>query len=92
MGSVIIMAKGLEVVSLGSLINEVWSEFRVVCRDVELWLSITSGAEKFNYLGLMMVEPEVHFHITPRYSQPVRFARVTLNNFDWPSAAKRVAL
>jgi len=28
----------------------------------------------FNYLGLMMKDPHVHFHAIPRYSRPVDFA------------------
>jgi len=92
LGSVIIMAKDSEAISLGSLTSEAWSEFGVVCKDVEQWLSLAFGAEKFNYLGLMMVDPEVHFHVIPRYSQPVEFAGTTFTDSDWPSATKRIPL
>lgn len=69
-GSVIIMIKDISIHSLGGVLSEAWSEYGEVCRDVEGWLSSIFGAEKFNYVALMMKDPEVHFHVIPRYSAP----------------------
>lgn len=91
-GSLIIMAKELDKESLGDVSADAWSQFGVVCRDVEGWLKEAFGAEKFNYLALMMYDPEVHFHVIPRYSQPVEFAGQTFVDADWPEATKKVAL
>jgi diadenosine tetraphosphate (Ap4A) HIT family hydrolase len=63
-----------------------------VSHDVEQWLSEAFGAEKFNYLALMMKDPEVHFHVIPRYSQPVDFAGKSFVDQDWPLATERKAL
>ena len=91
-GSVIIMSKHLEETSLGALSPEAWSEFGGVCRDIETALKSTFSADAFNYLALMMVDPEVHFHVIPRYSNMVSFAGQAFTDPDWPGATKRVAL
>lgn len=91
-GSVIIMAKDTDKQSLGAVGAEAWAEFGTVTHDVEAMLKAAFGAEKFNYLALMMYDPEVHFHVIPRYSKPVEFAGVTFTDPDWPEATKRVAL
>ena len=91
-GSVIIMSKNLSATSLADLDSTEWSSFGAVCKDVEGWLKNSFGAEKFNYLALMMVDAEVHFHVIPRYSKPVKFNGDTYTDTDWPGATKRVAL
>ena len=92
LGSIIVMSKQLEKTSLGDVTPQAWQEYGTVCREVESWLKEAFGAEKFNYLALMMVDPEVHFHVIPRYSSPVEFAGITFRDPDWPGATKRVAL
>lgn len=91
-GSVIIMSKQLDKESLGDLSAEAWAEFGIVSRETEDLIIKTFGAEKFNYLALMMVDPEVHFHVIPRYSKPVHFEGTQFVDPDWPGATKRVAL
>lgn len=91
-GSLIIMSKELSRHSLGDVSVEAWAQFGVVCRDIEDLLTETFGAEKFNYLALMMDHPEVHFHVIPRYSQPVTFAGHEFVDPDWPRATKRIAM
>ena len=91
-GSVIIMSKELEKQSLGAVSTEAWAEFPTVSADVERWLANAFGAEKFNYLALMMYDPEVHFHVIPRYSKPVVFEGQEFIDPDWPEATKRVGL
>ena len=91
-GSVIIMSKQLDKQSLGDVTPEAWAEFGTVTGNVERWLRTAFGAEKFNYLALMMVDAEVHFHVIPRYSKPVQFAGREFIDPDWPGATKRVAM
>lgn len=90
-GSVIIMSKS-DKSRLGDLTSEQWAGFAEISHDVEQWLSEAFGAEKFNYLALMMKDPEVHFHVIPRYSRPVEFAGKTYVDPDWPLATERQAL
>ena len=40
--------------------------------------------EKVNYLMLMMVDPHVHFHIIPRYSEPREHEGTSFPDSGWP--------
>lgn len=91
-GSVIIMSKQLDKDSLGDVSAQAWQEFGQVCKFVEHRLHKAFGAEKYNYLALMMRDPEVHFHVIPRYSQPVQFSGREFVDPDWPNATKRIAI
>ncbi len=91
-GSVIVMSKHTAAQSLGALSSEAWSQFGEVCKDVETAITGAFGAEKFNYLALMMDDPEVHFHVIPRYSKPVEFAGGVFVDPDWPKATQRIGL
>ena len=90
-GSLIIMSKTNNV-RLGQLTPDEWAGFAEASRDVESWLTTAFGADKFNYLALMMKDPEVHFHVIPRYSKPIKFNGNTYIDPDWPLATERVAL
>jgi diadenosine tetraphosphate (Ap4A) HIT family hydrolase len=72
LGSVIIAAKA-DVKSLGALRPEEMAELPSVIRSFESVLTDHFGATKFNYLALMMVDPNPHFHGIPRYHSPVTF-------------------
>ena len=84
----LVLAEKSEATHLGDLSHESWAEFAVVCRDVEDWTRRNFGAEKFNYMALMMVDPNVHFHFVPRYSQPVEVAGEAFLDADWPEWSK----
>jgi len=59
-------------------------ELATVVADLERRLQSCFGYDKINYLMLMMVDPQVHFHVIPRYSE--RQERYGLEWFDrgWP--------
>lgn len=40
--------------------------------------------DKLNYLMLMMVDPDVHFHVIPRYAQSKQFNEQTFVDAGWP--------
>lgn len=42
--------------------------------------------ERINYLMLMMVDPQVHFHVLPRYAGPRTFEGVAFEDPGWPKA------
>lgn len=79
-----IIANKSEATYLGELPPEDWAEFSSVSRDAELLLINELGAEKFNYLALMMKDPNVHFHLVPRYSKPQSFNGRDYVDKDWP--------
>lgn len=84
LGSLALINKS-EAKHLGELLEEEWTEFTVVSRFAEELLRRNFNAEKFNYLALMMKDPNVHFHLIPRYSQAQGFAGQTFNDIDWPN-------
>ena len=42
------------------------------------------GYEKINYLMLMMVDPDVHFHVFPRYAGQREHAGIAFPDAGWP--------
>jgi diadenosine tetraphosphate (Ap4A) HIT family hydrolase len=72
LGSVIIAARS-EARSLGGLRPDEMAELPGIIRSYESLIAQHFGAEKFNYLALMMVDPNPHFHGIPRYRAPVTF-------------------
>jgi diadenosine tetraphosphate (Ap4A) HIT family hydrolase len=53
-------------------------------RQVELLLKKTFNPPKINYLALMMVDNQVHYHIIPRYENPVLLAGKEYFDKNWP--------
>ncbi len=70
--------------SLGSINAAEGSDFPIICHQLESLLTGALGAEKFNYLALMMVDSQVHFHVIPRYSSQVDFNRKEYIDTAWP--------
>ncbi len=44
--------------------------------------------DKINYLMLMMVDPNVHFHVFPRYATERSACGLTMSDAGWPAAPK----
>lgn len=82
-GSLILAAKS-EATHLGQLTEQEWAEFAVVSSDAEQLARTVFGAKKFNYLALMMKDPNIHFHFVPRYSRPVIINGKEFIDVDWP--------
>ena len=61
-----------------------FAELATVVQDTETVCARAFGCAKMNYLMLMMVDPHVHFHVLPRYSQPVRFGEFVCHDPGWP--------
>jgi diadenosine tetraphosphate (Ap4A) HIT family hydrolase len=59
-------------------------ELQAVVRKVEAMLRETIAYERINYLMLMMVDPDVHFHVIPRYSGARDFLGVDYRDAGWP--------
>lgn len=51
---------------------------------IEAMLAGAIEPEKINYLMLMMVDPDVHFHVLPRYSGTRTAAGLSLGDPGWP--------
>lgn len=60
-------------------------EFGLIIKDLEKTLKKLFSYDKINYLMLMMVDPEVHYHIIPRYSKNIIYNRIKFVDYGWPS-------
>ena len=83
LGSLVLAAKS-EVGSYGSLPAAAFADQSAAVERIERALRLFVSYEKINYLMLMMVDPHVHFHVVPRYSEPRAFAGVTFADRGWP--------
>jgi diadenosine tetraphosphate (Ap4A) HIT family hydrolase len=63
---------------------EAFAEQKQVVTDIEQVLGEMVGYAKINYLMLMMVDPDVHYHVIPRYEQPIEFEGVAFPDHGWP--------
>ena len=53
-------------------------------RRIEAALHEVVRYERINYLMLMMVDPDVHFHVIPRYDGTRSFQGVAFPDAGWP--------
>ena len=56
----------------------------VAVAGIERLLKAKTAYEKINYLMLMMVDPDVHFHVIPRYSGEREFGGLAFPDAGWP--------
>lgn len=61
-----------------------FAELAAVTRDIEAGLSAFRPYDKINYLMLMMVDPDVHFHVLPRYAAAQEFQGHAFVDRGWP--------
>ncbi|MEO6079302.1 MAG: HIT domain-containing protein [Steroidobacteraceae bacterium] len=61
-----------------------FADLQQVVQRVEGCLRQVVGYERINYLMLMMVDPDVHFHVIPRYSQPRELDGQMFADAGWP--------
>lgn len=83
-GSMVIISKDSEARSLADLNADSAREFLEICARIETILTEKFGAQKFNYLCLMMVDPHVHFHFLPRYRDSVEYSHSVWRDELWP--------
>lgn len=82
-GSLILAAKS-DAQSLAALDPAAFTEMRIAVQRIEQLLAAAVNFDKINYLMLMMVDPEVHFHVIPRYAGERLLAGTRLADRDWP--------
>jgi diadenosine tetraphosphate (Ap4A) HIT family hydrolase len=61
-----------------------FGELPGIIREIEAGVSRAFEYTKINYLMLMMVDPEVHFHVIPRYDTPRTFFQQQFLDHGWP--------
>ncbi|RMG40081.1 MAG: HIT family protein [Methanobacteriota archaeon] len=65
--------------------EQAFTEMKKVTQEIETNLGALIGYDKINYLALMMVDPQVHYHVIPRYEQPKNFGGRTFIDAGWPA-------
>ncbi|OYU00046.1 MAG: HIT family protein [Burkholderiales bacterium PBB1] len=63
---------------------QAYADMRDVVRRIEATLREVVRYERINYLMLMMVDPDVHFHVIPRYEGSRRFGDIDFPDAGWP--------
>ena len=83
LGSLVLVCKE-PVTALSAVSPDGFSELAEVTRQMEDTLARAFQYDKINYLLLMMVDPDVHFHVLPRYAGPRRFGDMEFTDTNWP--------
>lgn len=87
LGSLILICRA-EADAFSKLPPEAFTELATIVPEVEAELKQLFGYDKINWLMLMMKDPEVHFHIVPRYSDDREFEGVVFKDTSYPTAPK----
>jgi diadenosine tetraphosphate (Ap4A) HIT family hydrolase len=83
LGSLVLAAKS-DATAFAQLEPAAFAELGEVIRDIEAALSSAVRFQKMNYLMLMMVDPNVHFHVIPRYEGGRSGAGLSIVDAGWP--------
>jgi diadenosine tetraphosphate (Ap4A) HIT family hydrolase len=87
LGSLVLAAKS-DVTAYSALPREAFAEQADAIAAIERSLARFVSYERINYLMLMMVDPNVHFHVIPRYSAMRSWNAVPFPDPGWPGAPR----
>ncbi len=83
LGSLVLIAKA-HVTAWPDIGSAAFAELGSITAAIERSLKSVFGYDKINYLMLMMADPNVHFHVLPRYGRPMTFEDVEFPDAGWP--------
>ena len=83
LGSLVLAAKSNET-AYSELPREAFAEQADAVAAIERALARFVAYERINYLMLMMVDPNVHFHVIPRYSGSRSWGELAFPDVGWP--------
>ena len=83
LGSLVLIAKS-HATAWPDIGGEAFTELGAVTSAIEKTLKGAFAYDKINYLMLMMVDPNVHFHVLPRYEQTLSFEDMEFEDAGWP--------
>jgi diadenosine tetraphosphate (Ap4A) HIT family hydrolase len=83
LGSLVLLCTD-EAGSFGDISPAASTELQSVTSRIEGVLAEAFRNDKINYLMLMMVDPDVHFHVLPRYQSERVYEGVDFSDPDWP--------
>ncbi len=94
LGALVLVCKE-QATAFADLTAPAFADLKQVLGVIEPMLKRLVGYERINYLMLMMVDPDVHFHVVPRYDGAREHGGATFADAGWPgppSLAEAVAL
>jgi len=83
LGALVLICKE-EVDALSKVSTEAFSELKEITTDIERTLITCFANDKINYLLLMMVDRDVHFHVLPRYAGSRFWGQTEFTDLGWP--------
>lgn len=84
LGALVLVAHD-PVQSFSELSSASFAELQLATNQLDSALKKSFHYDKLNYMMLMMVDPDVHFHVIPRYAQSKEFAGQSFHDAGWPS-------
>jgi diadenosine tetraphosphate (Ap4A) HIT family hydrolase len=84
LGAVVLIAKS-DATSVAQLPAPAYAELQQATQLIERGLRQFRPFDKINYLAFMMVDPQVHFHVLPRYAEPQTFDGTGFTDPGWPA-------
>lgn len=84
-GSLVLVCKE-PVQAFSELSPEAFADLQVAVAGIERVLKAKVAYEKINYLMLMMVDRDVHFHVLPRYEGAREHEGQSFQDAGWPAA------
>jgi diadenosine tetraphosphate (Ap4A) HIT family hydrolase len=89
-GALVLIAKS-DATAWPDIGADAFAELCPITSSVERTLRLAFGYDKINYVMLMMVDPNVHFHVFPRYGRDMTFEGMQFADAGWPKAPDLVA-
>ncbi len=83
LGSLVLVCRE-DVKAFSEVSPAAFADLSGVVRSVEAALRAVVAYERINYLMLMMVDPDVHFHVIPRYAGQREFSGTPFPDAGWP--------
>lgn len=83
LGSLVVVCRE-PVTAFADLSASAFAELKVVTGLVEPLLAAFTGYQRINWLMLMMVDPDVHFHVIPRYDGVREWDGLSFRDAGWP--------
>jgi diadenosine tetraphosphate (Ap4A) HIT family hydrolase len=83
LGSLVLVCRE-DVRAFAALSAAAFADLQQVVQRVESSLREVVAYERINYLMLMMVDPDVHFHVIPRYQAARQFEGQSYPDAGWP--------
>ncbi len=84
LGALVLVCKD-EAEAFSDIAPDAFVELAEVTRDIEATLTAFRPYQKINYLMLMMVDRDVHFHVLPRYDVAQEFDGTEFPDPGWPA-------